>query len=436
MQPHDARRATSSSCRSAGARALTPSTRAVRAAALARDAGRLRRARARGGACSRRSSASTPINLRARVRPVDARSPTTSTRRSSSSPGCRARSPARSSARRSPPRASCSRRCCATRSPRRSRSACRPARRSARCSRSRSAGRSRVGGVSVGAGRQLRRRRSAPSPIVYALARARHRGLSTDVLLLAGVTLNAFFSALILFVQYFADFTETLPHAALADGRPRRRQLRADRRGAAARCSLPFAGLRAGCARPLNLLSLGADSAETRGVDVSRAQRVAFFSASLATGAAVSLGGPIGFIGIIVPHLVRLIVGADHRVVLPASALFGAAFLVGCDVARAHGARAGRAAGRRHHGAHRRAVLPVAAGEAAMRHLDRRRRSSGEGRDREPIGFLCVLGGLCGRWPGALLQRAGGRTTVITNLHDVQKTRHRIANDVQASCSS
>jgi iron complex transport system permease protein len=52
----------------------------------------------------------------------------------------------------------------------------------------------------------------------------------------------------------------------------------------------------------------------------------------MATGAAVSLGGPIGFIGIIVPHLVRLLVGADHRVVLPASALFGAAFLVTADV--------------------------------------------------------------------------------------------------------
>jgi len=59
---------------------------------------------------------------------------------------------------------------------------------------------------------------------------------------------------------------------------------------------------------------------------------VAFISASLATGAAVSVGGPVGFIGIIVPHLVRLMVGADHRVVLPASALFGAAFLVACDV--------------------------------------------------------------------------------------------------------
>jgi len=63
-----------------------------------------------------------------------------------------------------------------------------------------------------------------------------------------------------------------------------------------------------------------------------RAQRAAFFSASLAPGAAVSIGGPIGFVGIIIPHLVRLLVGPDHRLVLPASALFGAAFLVGCDL--------------------------------------------------------------------------------------------------------
>ncbi len=84
-------------------------------------------------------------------------------------------------------------------------------------------------------------------------------------------------------------------------------------------------------AAPLNLLSLGADAAEARGLNVLRAQRVAFVSASLATGAAVSVGGPVGFIGIIVPHLVRLMVGADHRVVLPASALFGAAFLIACD---------------------------------------------------------------------------------------------------------
>ena len=70
--------------------------------------------------------------------------------------------------------------------------------------------------------------------------------------------------------------------------------------------------------RTLNLLSVGAEAAASRGVEIVSAQRLAFLSASLATGAAVSLGGPIGFIGIIVPHLVRLMVGADHRVVLPA----------------------------------------------------------------------------------------------------------------------
>ena len=166
--------------------------------------------------------------------------------------------------------------------------------------------------------------------IVYALAQARHRGLSTTVLLLAGVTMNAFFSAMILFVQYFASFADTyrtlrwlMGDLDVSSYQP----LLAAAPTAAASFTV-FAWL----ARPLNLLSLGADSAESRGLDVKKAQRAAFFSASLATGAAVSIGGPIGFIGIIIPHLVRLLVGPDHRLVLPASALFGAAFLVGCDV--------------------------------------------------------------------------------------------------------
>jgi ABC-type Fe3+-siderophore transport system permease subunit len=72
--------------------------------------------------------------------------------------------------------------------------------------------------------------------IVYALAQARHRGLSTTVLLLAGVTMNAFFSAMILFVQYFSSFRRHLPHAAVADGGSRRQQLPADSRGAADLC--------------------------------------------------------------------------------------------------------------------------------------------------------------------------------------------------------
>jgi iron complex transport system permease protein len=165
--------------------------------------------------------------------------------------------------------------------------------------------------------------------VVYALATAKHRGLSTDVLLLAGVTMNAFFSALILFVQYFADFTETFRILRWLMG-----DLDVSSYGPLL-TALPLAILSmaafAWLARPLNLLNLGPDAAETRGLDVVRAQRVAFFSASMATGAAVSVGGPVGFVGIIIPHLVRLLVGADHRVVLPASALFGAAFLIACD---------------------------------------------------------------------------------------------------------
>ncbi len=165
--------------------------------------------------------------------------------------------------------------------------------------------------------------------IVYALARARNAGLSTTVLLLAGVTLNAFFSALIMFVQYLSDFAQTFRAIRWLMGD-------LDVVGyTSITGALPFISFAfivfAWLARPLNLLSLGADAAGTRGVNVTSVHRWAFFSASIATGAAVAVGGPIGFVGIIVPHLVRLMVGSDHRLVLPASAFLGAGFLVGCD---------------------------------------------------------------------------------------------------------
>jgi iron complex transport system permease protein len=167
--------------------------------------------------------------------------------------------------------------------------------------------------------------------IVYALARAHQGGLSTTVLLLAGVTLNSFFSALILFVQFIGDANDTQRALRWLMG-----DLDVTGYGAVISALPLVAGAFvafAWIARPLNLLSLGGDAASARGVDVARTQRVAFFSASVATGAAVAVGGPIGFIGIIVPHLVRLVVGADHRFVLPGSIFFGAAFLVACDVA-------------------------------------------------------------------------------------------------------
>jgi iron complex transport system permease protein len=165
---------------------------------------------------------------------------------------------------------------------------------------------------------------------VYWLATRVRGGLSTGVLLLAGVTLNTFFSALITFVQYLVDFADWYRTARWLIGNLDVSSF-SPIFAAAPLIGGSFA-LFALLPRTLNLLTLGEDVAAGRGVDVGRAQRIAFLSASLATGAAVSMAGPIGFIGIVVPHLVRLIVGSDHRLVLPASALFGASFLVLCDL--------------------------------------------------------------------------------------------------------
>ena len=171
---------------------------------------------------------------------------------------------------------------------------------------------------------------AASTAMVYWLATRHGHAMSTSVLLLAGVTLNSFLSAMIMFVQYFADFAQV--YRAV-------RWIMGDLDVGSfdpILASLPLViiafALFALLPSSLNLLSVGKDAAAARGVDVARAQRLAFFSASVATAAAVSLAGPIGFVGIVVPHLVRLLVGVDHRIVLPASALFGAAFLVACDL--------------------------------------------------------------------------------------------------------
>jgi iron complex transport system permease protein len=165
--------------------------------------------------------------------------------------------------------------------------------------------------------------------IVYALASARRRGLSSIVLLLAGVTLTAFFQALILFTQYLADFADTFRTVRWMMGTLDVGSY-APILAALPIVLIAFAML-ATLPRSLDLISLGADAAAARGVNVVAAERLALASASLATGAAVSLAGPVGFVGLVVPHLVRLVVGSDHRLLLPASALFGAAFLIACD---------------------------------------------------------------------------------------------------------
>lgn len=166
--------------------------------------------------------------------------------------------------------------------------------------------------------------------VVYGLSVVRRRGTSTMVLLLGGVTLTALLSAVMGFVQFMADFTQTFRNVRWMMG-----SLDVAAYAPLVAALVPMAFAWAGIAtlpRVLDLISVGAESAATRGVDVARTERVALVSASLATGAAVSLAGPVAFIGIVVPHLVRLVVGADHRLVLPGSALFGATLLIACDV--------------------------------------------------------------------------------------------------------
>jgi iron complex transport system permease protein len=166
--------------------------------------------------------------------------------------------------------------------------------------------------------------------IVYAMSIARRRGTSSTVLLLAGVALSAFLGALNRFIQVLGDYTDTF--------RSIRWMMGSMDVGSYTDIVVALVPIAAACVaigtlpRELDLVSIGAEAAESRGVDVRRAERVALVSASLLTGSAVSLGGPIPFVGIIVPHIVRLIVGSDHRLVLPAAALFGGAFLVICDV--------------------------------------------------------------------------------------------------------
>jgi len=84
-------------------------------------------------------------------------------------------------------------------------------------------------------------------------------------------------------------------------------------------------------ARELNVLLVGEDDAHTMGVEVERTKRVLLAVASILTAGAVAVAGVIGFVGLVVPHVMRLLVGPDHRILLPTSALAGAGFLVATD---------------------------------------------------------------------------------------------------------
>ncbi len=84
--------------------------------------------------------------------------------------------------------------------------------------------------------------------------------------------------------------------------------------------------------RDLNLLLLGEEEARSVGLEPARSRKLLLLITSLITATAVSVCGPVSFVGLIVPHIMRLITGPDHRILLPASALGGAIFLTGCDI--------------------------------------------------------------------------------------------------------
>jgi iron complex transport system permease protein len=85
--------------------------------------------------------------------------------------------------------------------------------------------------------------------------------------------------------------------------------------------------------RPLDVLSVGDDEAQSLGVRADRIRLIVVIAATMGTAAAVSVSGLIGFVGIIVPHAIRLVVGPSYRRILPLSVLFGAGFLIACDLA-------------------------------------------------------------------------------------------------------
>jgi iron complex transport system permease protein len=163
---------------------------------------------------------------------------------------------------------------------------------------------------------------------LYAIAGVRGSVSATN-LLLTGVVFNAFASAAIVFLASLSGLTESANIFLWLIG-----SLSAARADIAGWVGL-FLAIGLACALPLsrslNLLTLGEESARQLGVDVERSRRVLLLATSLMVGAAVSAAGLIGFVGLIIPHLLRLVLGPDHRLLVPAAALGGAAFLVVCD---------------------------------------------------------------------------------------------------------
>jgi iron complex transport system permease protein len=164
--------------------------------------------------------------------------------------------------------------------------------------------------------------------LVYAVARVESR-IPTQTMLLAGVIVSSFFSAVIMFLISFTSDERLHDVIFWLMGNLEYISSRA----LAVIFSLLLGGsiVLFSLARDLNIMSLGEETASELGVEVERVKKIAFIFASLIVGAVVSMSGLIGFVGLVVPHIVRMIWGPDHRFLLPASALVGAMLLVLAD---------------------------------------------------------------------------------------------------------
>ncbi len=164
--------------------------------------------------------------------------------------------------------------------------------------------------------------------LVYSLA-VLIRSFSATTLLLAGVGINYFFSAIVLLFYFLADFSQSFTMMHWLMGSLDMVDY-ASLEGGFVLFAVVFLILYS-LSRELNLLSAGEELARVKGVPAVQVIWLSVFSASLLTSAVVAWTGPIAFVGLIVPHICRFLVGNDHRGLLVGSALGGATFLMICD---------------------------------------------------------------------------------------------------------
>jgi iron complex transport system permease protein len=165
--------------------------------------------------------------------------------------------------------------------------------------------------------------------IVLRIAASAGGAVDTRVLLLAGVVVGSFFNACILLALTLTDAESFRSAVFWMMGSFAGATWSAG--GILALSFFPALLVLLGLGRALNLMAIGEETATYLGASVERVKLVAYGTASLLTAAAVAVAGVIGFVGLVVPHVVRLVWGGDHRFLIPASALLGAAFMVGAD---------------------------------------------------------------------------------------------------------